>query len=334
MVKSKKPAPQAERDRYQEVTDKLLAIMESGRKPWTRPWDNGFAMSSPVNATTGTRYKGINHILLMASDLAMETGDPRWCTFQQAKAKGWNVKKGSLSETVFFYKKITIDGKPSKDENEDDSAEKRTIPILKAFPVFHASQIENIPEYVKQERKTTIVADHDWTVIDDAQLIAKNSNAEIRIGGDQAFYRPAGDFVMMPPKESFLTPEHYAATLLHELGHWTSHEDRLNRQIFFLSANKTEYAKEELRAELASAFIGAELGLTADLQNHASYLDSWLNHLRQDKREIFRAARDAQRIADYILNFHPDYDFDVSANQEQKEVDADSSDEPTMKMAI
>lgn len=331
MAKKKAETTEIERDRHQEVTDKIIALMEQGKKPWINPWDeNTGYMSSPINVTTGKRYTGINHIILMSHDLALETGDPRWCTFAQATSKNWKIMKGAKSETVFFYKKITIKDKSAADDDDEKSS--KTIPILKAYPVFHASQIEGIPEYVRAQRPKPPGADFDWTVIDDANLIATNSGADIRTQGNRAYYQPKGDFIAMPEKEAFLSPEYYAATLLHELGHWTSHADRLNRPIKFLSQDKEEYAKEELRAELASAFIGSELGITADIQNHASYIDSWLRALRNDKREIFRAARDAQQIADYILNFHPSYDFEIRGVNSKK--DSEDNDGPTLGMAV
>ena len=311
-VKSNKPPV----DRYQEVTDKIVAMLEAGRKPWINPWDkNGAAMMGrPVNAVTGKAYSGINHMILLSSDLAMQTGDPRWCTYNKAAEKKWQVRKGSKAETIYFYSRIEL-------KNElDDEGNPKSIPLLKAFPVFHASQIDGIPEYVSVNRN------HNWPVIEAAEEIIRGSGADVRIGGNQAYYSPATDHIQMPPKESFHTVEGYAATKLHELGHWTGHSSRLNRT-FGKAFGDENYAMEELRAELASAFIGSELGLTAELENHTSYIGSWLEKLKNDKREIFRAAKDAQKIADLVLNFHPNYKMDA---EPEETLDDDA---PAMKMA-
>ena len=140
----------------------------------------------------------------------------------------------------------------------------------------------------------------------------KNSGAVIRIGGDRAFYSPSTDHIQLPPESAFRGPAEYATTGLHELGHWTGHPSRLNRplQNRFGSA---AYAMEELRAEMASAFVASVIGIPTDIPQHASYLSSWIKALKDDKREIFRAAAAAQRIADMELGFHPDYAAQIQA---------------------
>ena len=139
-----------------------------------------------------------------------------------------------------------------------------------------------------------------------ADIILKASTANITIGGDRAFYSPTGDFISLPPENAFRSPPEWATTALHELSHWTGHKSRLNRDLAHRFGSAA-YAMEELRAELASAFLAGELGIPADIPQHASYIDNWLKPLKEDKREIFRAAADAQRIVDLILDFHPDH---------------------------
>jgi antirestriction protein ArdC len=310
MAKSK--TNKAPVDRHQEVTDKIIAMLEQGRKPWVNPWDKQGAamMGRPINAVTGKAYSGINHMVLLANDLSLQTGDPRWCTYNAAAEKKWQVKQGSKSETIYYYNQVQL-------KNElDAEGNPKTIPLLKAFPVFHASQIENIPEYVPTARN------HDWSVIEAAEEIIRSSGADVRVGGNSAHYSPVTDHIQMPPKESFHTVEGYAATKLHELGHWTGHHSRLNRT-FGKAFGDENYAMEELRAELASAFIGSELGLTAEIENHVSYIGSWLEKLKNDKREIFKAAKDAQKIADLVLGYHPNYKIEAAPEE----------DAPAMKMA-
>lgn len=314
------------KDHYQEVTDRLVAIMEQGRKPWDMPWDENKAglmsLTAPVNATTGKRYRGINLVVLLSDDKAVSSQDPRWCSYKQATDAGWQVRKDEKSTTVYFYRKIT----KKADEGTDDD---NTFFVMKSFPVFHASQIAGIPDYVPP------VITEEFNAPEAAQVIIDNSGADFRIGGSRAFYSPSKDFIQMPPGQAFKTPEDWAATSLHELGHWTGHNTRLDRKFGTKSGDKTAYAREELRAELASVFIGSELGLTGEIQNHANYLSSWLNVLKDDKKEIFKAAADAQRIADYCLKFHPELAkrFDTEEVKSVAQEQADEQEEmPHLQM--
>ena len=292
-------------DAMQEFADRIVAELEQGVKPWVRPWDPEKAggPQAPFNPVTGRRYHGIN-VLILGMDMgAFQSGDPRWMTYRQAQEKNWQVRKGEKSTTIFFSKPLEIeDG-----ENEDG---RKTIRLLKHYYVFHASQIDGIPEY-----KAPTFEEAPWTRPEAADIILKNSGAVIRIGGDRAFYSPATDHIQLPPEHAFRGPPEFAATALHELGHWTGHPSRLNRdmQSRFGSA---AYAMEELRAELASAFVASELGIPTDIPQHASYLAHWIKPLKDDKREIFRAAADAQRIADMELGFHPAYTTQLQVEPE------------------
>jgi antirestriction protein ArdC len=290
--------PAQRRDHYQELTDKIIAALDAGTAPWRRPWDKTAAggATAPVNAATGHRYRGINLFVLGMSPLAFASNDPRWCSYRQAAARGWQVRRGEKATPVYFYKPIEIE-----DQTTDGGRETRRIPMLRMFSVFHASQIDGIPALAPAVATKTVV--HR---IQDVEIIVQASGVPVRTGGDRAFYSPALDLIQMPPDEAFHSPEERAATLFHELSHASGHASRLNRDLSgrFGSAS---YAKEELRAELASYAIGSMIGLPCDVPNHASYLQSWIGVLKQDRREIFRAAAEAQRIADYILDFHPDY---------------------------
>jgi len=284
------------RDPMQEFTDRIVAALESGVKPWIRPWDSDQAIGpqAPFNPVTGKRYHGIN-VLILGMDLrAFQSGDPRWMTYQQAQGKQWQVRKGERSTTIFFTKPLEV---------EDDETEegKKTFRFMKHHAVFHASQVDGIPAY-----KVPSVEEAPWTCPEASDIILKNSGAVVRIGGDRAFYSPATDHIQLPPERAFYGPEEYAATALHELAHWTGHTSRLNRDLSHRFGSAA-YAMEELRAELASAFVANELGIPTDIPHHASYIAHWIKPLKDDKREIFRAAADAQRIATMELGFHPDY---------------------------
>jgi antirestriction protein ArdC len=188
-----------------------------------------------------------------------------------------------------------------EEKTADGGPETRRIPILRAFAVFHASQIDGIPALAPPAAAKAVPER-----IEDAEVIVKASGVPVRIGGDRAFYSPALDFIQMPPDEAFHSPEERAVVALHELAHASGHANRLNRDLSG-GFGSTAYAKEELRAELTSVAVGSMIGLPCDIPNHASYLQSWIAVLKQDRREIFHAAAEAQRMADYILGFHQDY---------------------------
>lgn len=326
-AKAKKDNTFVPTDHYEVVTERLIKIMESGRKPWEKPWDDDKAglmsLTAPLNATTGKRYRGINLVVLLSDDKAVTTGDPRWCSYKQATDAGWQVRKGEKSTTVFFYRKVT---KKAEAGDEEDNS----FFVMRSFPVFHASQIEGIPAY-----EPPIIAE-DFNAPEAAQVILDNSGADFRIGGSKAFYSPSKDFIQMPPGQAFKSPENWAQTSLHELAHWTSHADRLNRKFGSRVGDRKAYAREELRAELASVFVSTELSLAGEIENHASYLASWLEVLKGDKKEIFNAAADAQRIADFCLKFHPELSEKLGLNV-TNDVVAETSDDmdetPAMRMS-
>jgi antirestriction protein ArdC len=293
---TRRPGDAPARDPMQEFANRIIAELENGVKPWVRPWDPEKAggPQAPFNPVTGKRYHGINVLILGMDMRAFQTGDPRWMTYQQAQGKDWQVRKGERSTTIFFTKPYEVE-----DEDSDDG--RKMIRVLKHYAVFHASQIDGVPAY-----KAPAVDEAPWTRPEASDIILRNSGAVVRIGGDRAFYSPSTDHIQLPPDCAFNGPEEFAATALHELAHWTGHPSRLNRDLqnrFGSSA----YAMEELRAELASAFVANELGIPTDIPHHASYIANWIKPLKDDKREIFRAAADAQRIASMELGFHPDY---------------------------
>ncbi len=203
-------SPAQRRDHYQELTDKIIAALEAGTAPWRRPWDKAAAggVTAPVNAATGHRYRGINLFVLGMSPLAFASNDPRWCSYRQAAARGWQVRKGEKATPAFFYNPIEIEDKTS-----DGGRETRRIPILRTFSVFHACQIDGIPALAPAVA-TKAVAER----IEDVEIIVQASGVPVRIGGDRAFYNPTFDFIQIPPDEAFHSPEQRAAVFFHELG--------------------------------------------------------------------------------------------------------------------
>ena len=167
----------ARRDHYEELTNTIIAKLEDGVLPWRRPWDpkKCAASTSPMNPVTGRTYRGVNALALAMSPRAFG-GDPRWMSYRQAAARGWQVRKGEKGAIVFFYKKLEI---------RSDDEDKRTIPLLRAYVVFHASQLDGIPELGEPEAPKPVAQR-----IADADLIVKASGVRVEIGGDRAFYAP------------------------------------------------------------------------------------------------------------------------------------------------
>jgi antirestriction protein ArdC len=312
---------QPARDHYAEVTDQIIAALEAGTPPWRRPWDVDKAVgpTMPCNATTGMRYRGINTLVLGMSPFAFASGDPRWATYKQANDRGWQVRKGSRGTTAYFFKRIEVRDTSAAPDNEGGV---KRIPLLRAFTLFHASQIEGMPDFVPPT-----IAEAPWRAPEATETIVANSKAVVRVGGDRAFYSPMTDHIQMPPREAFHSASGWSSTIIHELAHWSGSGTRLNRDLRN-SFGSHDYAREELRAELSMCLVAAELNLEdCDFTNSASYLASWLEKLRSDRKEIFRAAADAQRIADYLLAFHPDW---VARDARSASEDADTEQDSTM----
>jgi antirestriction protein ArdC len=268
----------APRDHYQEVTDRIIAALEAGTPPWRRPWDpdkaGGPAM--PRNVTTGQRYRGINVLTLGMSPLAFSSGDPRWATYKQAEDRGWQVRRGAHGATGYFFKRLELrdDSKPEGDED----AVKR-IPLLRAFALFHRSQIDGIVDYVPPTNEEA-----PWRAPEAAEIILANSGAVIRIDDDRAFYSPAADHIRTPPRSAFATAEGFYGTVIHELGHWTGTPTRRNRDLRN-GFGSHDYAREELRAEIGQMMICGELGINGcDFSNNAA-------SLRPGSRSCIQTAR-------------------------------------------
>ncbi len=271
------------KDIYDEVTKKIIADLENGAVPWVKPWKGGNGGIMPINAATRTGYSGINILILWATREEQGYPTPEWMTFKQAKAKGASVRKGEKGTHVVFAKPHTFS------EGEDDE---RKMFMHKVFVVFNVAQIDGL---IKEDEAETIILD------DAVQKFIAATLADIRVGADVAAFIPSQDFIKMPPVSAFKDVESYYATNFHELGHWTGHESRLNRNLTTRFGTEA-YAAEELVAELTSAFLCAELGVHGELR-HAGYIDNWLTLLRSDPKAIFTAASKASQAAHYLRSF-------------------------------
>ena len=298
-------------DLYQEVTDRIIAEMEVGRLPWVKPWDTAHASCTvglPRNAVSGKSYSGINILLLWGA--VIERGFPGqlWLTFKQAKALGGTVRKGERGTVIVYADRFIPD--QEREQARQDNREAVAVPFLKRYRVFNAAQCDNLPDRVTRQA----VPLPAMSVEPEADGLAKTTGADIRIGGDRAFYAPEQDYVQVPPQPAFRAPIDYYRTLFHELGHWTGHGSRLDRDQSGRGRTKT-YAREELVAELCAAFVCATLSITPTVR-HADYLGAWLDVLKEDKRAIFKAASQASKAADFLLAFADSSSANVTGHAE------------------
>jgi antirestriction protein ArdC/phage/plasmid primase-like uncharacterized protein len=273
---------------HEIVAEKLIIALKQGSAPWQKPWVAG-SSGLPMNPITENRYKGGNAIHLMTQGYS----DSRWMTYKQAMTRDAQVRKGEKGTLIQYWKfieevkRMDESGKPVKVEI------KLERPRLFSATVFNAEQIDGLPAIEKK-----II---DWDAITRAETILKASGASIFHGEqDRAFYRMSTDSIHLPNKEQFPLAQNYYATALHELGHWTGHDSRLNRDLNHPFGSEG-YAKEELRAEIASMILGDALGIGSDPTQHAAYVGSWIEILENEPLEIFRAAADAEKIQNYVI---------------------------------
>ena len=289
-------AGQGRRSLYQDITDKIVVELEAGRLPWVQPWAAAKApLAMPRNAATGRRYSGINVLILWIAVMERGFSGQGWLTFRQALDPGGNIRTGEHGVTVVFADRFTPDKERQRAERDGD--EPGALAFLKRFTVFNADQCENLPADIAP----TPVPNPEGLIAPQAEALIAATNADFRIGGDQAFYSPTHDFVQVPRPEAYFEPINWHRTALHELGHWTGHSSRLARdQSGGMGA--ALYAREELVAEMTSAFVCASLGIVPTVRP-ADYIGAWLQVLREDERAIIRAASAASKAADYLLAF-------------------------------
>ena len=323
-MKPKKPFHEA-------VAEKLIEQLKTGTAPWQKPWSPGEPNAYlPMNPTTGKRYKGINAIHL----LAQGHSDARWMTYKQAAAAGAQVRKGEKGTPIQYYKfseeqdKLDDQGQPVRDINGKKIKETVQLERPRVFfaTVFNGEQIDGLPpQQIKPK------AEQQWNAVERAEHILNASGAKItHAAGDRAFYRPSTDSITLPEKSQFQSADRYYATALHELGHWTGHPSRLDRDLGHPFGSE-EYAKEELRAEISSLIVGEELNIGHDPGQHAAYVKSWIKVLEDDPLEIFRAASDAEKIQKYILSLEQQQEQDITrqeAKQETQEAKMNKADKP------
>ena len=274
----------------------------------TIPWHMAWSTDRPVNAVTNTRYRGINKMWLSFIQKMEGWEDPRWCTFKQASNKGWKIIKGSKGTPVEFWslydtqkkKKISYAEARELEENlTPEEYDKRIRLVSRVYSVFNAEQIDGISKY--EAKKYDLDTERIMHIRDN---LINNMNVGYSEEGDKAFYNPKHDRIVIPEMDRFETEYDYMATLFHEAGHATGHESRFNRQIANMFGSP-EYAKEELRAEISSAFTAQAVGITYEqnshMENHKAYIQSWISALKNNPNELFLAIKDAEKISDYLI---------------------------------
>ncbi len=282
---------------HQIVANQIIESLKDGTAPWLKPWEPGIGNGQvPYNPVTGKRYRGINALYLMLN----QSDDNRWLTYKQAQSIDAQVRKGEKGTNIQYWKfneervKEDENGRPVLDEQGNSVKIQVSLERPQVFyaTVFHASQIENMPTLVTKEP--------EWSMVEKAEKLLLQSGAAIfHSESDKAFYILSSDSIHLPPKEQFKSAANYYATALHELGHWSGHPSRLDRDLGHPFGSEA-YAKEELRAEIASMLLGAELGIGHDPSQHTAYIKSWIRVLEDDPLEIFRASADAEKIVHHI----------------------------------
>lgn len=297
---------------YEIITERIVALLDRGVIPWRKTWNAGGEADWPVNIT-GRKYRGINIWLLWAAKELGGYESNVWLTYKQAQKHGGKVRAGEKGTPVVFWKRILVD-------DEANPGEKKWIPLLRYFTAFNLDQTDDVrlPKKFETQPKPSNFdpIDAAESIVDgmpNAPTIRRNAPS------DRAYYSPALDTVTVPMPEQFGEAAEFYATLFHELGHSTGHEDRVGRPGIgeFDHFGSDKYAREELVAEMTAAYLLATAGLDAPtIENSAAYIASWKSRLAEDPRTIVVAAAQAQKAADYILGvtFETDADDEKESN--------------------
>lgn len=316
---------------YEEIADRLIKQLEEGTAPWQKPWEPG-SSRMPHNPVSGTRYKGANALWLAMQ----QRTDPRWMTYKQAQSVNAQVQKGEKGTLVQYWKftdtipKLDDKGKPVLDDN----GKKKMITVKLDHPkvfsavVFNAEQIQGLPPLEVKATKP------DWERHERAENILQAMSVPIKHDqADGAFYRPSTDSIHLPERSQFPSADNYYATALHEAGHSTGHKSRLDRDLTGRFGSES-YAKEELRAEIASLMIGDELQIGHDPGQHAAYVKSWVKVLKDDPKEILRAAKDAESISSYLLSHEKEKAQEAPQNAPESDTAPKEGDDSVLPLKL
>lgn len=287
----------------QQLAERFLHALQQGQIPWKACWQQ----SRPVNATTGRQYRGVNSLNLSFQAEEQGYSDPRWCTYRQAQEKGWQVMKGARGSRVEYWayydvlqKKLLSWPEAVRLARQNPDYTQNLVLRCRIFTVFNAAQIEGIPTL--EQRQTNIDA-----IRAQRDTLLKNMDVEYLEQGQQPYYDVQADRVVLPPEATFDDTYSYLCTFLHECGHASGHESRLDRDMSGEFGSES-YAKEELRVEIASAFAAQDIGLQLTdgqleqhMQRHLAYVQNWAKAVEDAPNELFAAIRDASQISDYLI---------------------------------
>lgn len=308
-------------DVYQTVTDRIVAALEAGTVPWVRPWNVAASVGTaagtrpdygfPRNGHTGRQYAGINVLLLWLTMIERGYASNEWFTMHQANTLGAHVRKGEHGTLVTFWRTITV-----QDDAEtkggirgpvEDEPSEREVPFLKCYTVFNREQLDGLRQTAEDEAGDTATNETTLPVTLPARLdtvdgFVDRTSAVILESATTHVpcYSSRTDRIHMPTLAVFRTREDFYASLLHEVAHWTGHTSRLARPMTG-GFGTAEYAREELTAEIASAFLSADFALVGNLQ-HPEYVGHWIKVLTDDNRAVFRAAREARQAVAYLYD--------------------------------
>jgi antirestriction protein ArdC len=294
-----------QRDVYASVTAQIINAIEKGVSNWRMPWHtSGRFAFSPINVRSKKPYRGINTVCLWAAAEAKGYDSGEWGTYKQWQEHGAQVRKREKSTTVVFWKFANSVQEDQNGEDEQPSTGSRLL-FTRGYSVFNAAQVDG---YTPKPEPDMAILDR----IQHADACFQSISADVRHGGNRAYYSPASDHIQMPPSQAFAENVSYYSTLAHEHTHWTARSERCDRQLGKRFGDSA-YAAEELIAEIGAAFVCAHLGLSTEpREDHAQYINSWLKVLKADKRAIFTAASKAQQAADYLIQ-HSERTAEVAA---------------------
>jgi antirestriction protein ArdC len=280
-------------DVYQRVTDQILNAIENGVGNWRMPWHTtGRNAFSPVNVNSRKAYRGINTVCLWAAAQAKGYESGEWGTYKQWQDRCAQVRKGEKATLVVFWK-FANNTETQEDGNEQLPSGSHLV-FTRGYSVFNAAQVDGYSPKAEREMPTL-------DRIARAEAFFSGIGADVRHGGNQAYYTTSDDHIQMPLFEAFRENISYYSTLAHEHTHWTAKAGRCDRQLGKRFGDSA-YAAEELIAELGAAFTCAHLGLSSEpREDHAQYIQSWLRVLKADKRAIFTAASKAQHATDWLI---------------------------------
>ena len=295
---------------YEKIASQIVAQMEQGVLPWHRPWsvDPNARVSKPLRENA-VPYQGINVLILWGAAIDAGYASPFWMTYRQASSIGAQVRRGERATHIVF-------AKTAKKKERDDLGQEveAIIPVRRVYAVFNADQIDGLPEKYVPEVPDVNPEERDAA----CEAWFERLGIEIRYGGERAYYAPGPDRIQMPPFETFESTASFMSTLAHESIHASGHRDRLDRLRGRL--DERARAREELVAELGSAFLCADLGIASSPRaDHASYIASWLELLKDEPRAVFDAATQAQQAVEFLHALH---DRNVGATGESNTAEA------------